>query len=99
MIRIIGVLLDTVSIPSVSTNTGFKCRFPQTVLTVRNRLEACLLTRQIGNFPISSISYRRKIAAGIHKFKKKTHGSLPNFSCQKGDKKQVPQVDSCWSEM
>jgi hypothetical protein len=30
-----------------------------------NRLETCLLTRQIGNYPISSISYDRKVPADV----------------------------------
>jgi len=38
--------------------------------SVWNRLETCFLTRQIGNFPISSIRYQRKITAGVHKFSK-----------------------------
>jgi len=38
--------------------------------TAWNRLEACLLKRQVGNFPISSIGYRRKVTAGVHKFSK-----------------------------
>ena len=46
------------------------------------RLETYLLTRQIGNFPISSIGCQRKVTIGFTNF--------PNFSCQKGDKKQVP---------
>jgi hypothetical protein len=35
-----------------------------------NRLETCLLTRWIGNFPISSIRYWKIVTAGIHKFPK-----------------------------
>jgi hypothetical protein len=35
-----------------------------------NRLETCMLTHQIGNFPISNIRYQRKITTGFHKFSK-----------------------------
>jgi len=35
-----------------------------------NRLETCLLTLQIGNFPTSSIRYWRTVTAGFHKLSK-----------------------------
>ena len=54
-----------------------------------NRLETCLLTHQIGNFPISSIRYRRNVTAGVHKFSKNP-GVTSKFSCHKSDTKQVP---------
>jgi len=43
-----------------------------------NRLETCLLICQIGNFPISSIRYQRKITAGVHGFSK-TPGVASKF--------------------